>query len=155
MCFGSKRYNNTEPAKEGTAYCVSETRYAGAAHRHGLLHREETGIIPDPHDQSGGRVACVACIEEERKVTFVNLPPELQQELDIGDTLTATFVPGHAADDDGTEHPDLIRLQDGQEVPFYRFADPAVRVFLLAEAQVEQVQPGAGSVPAQRELVAA
>jgi hypothetical protein len=47
MCFSSKRFQRTEPAIEGIAYCVSETFYGTGTHRHGVLHREGQGIAPD------------------------------------------------------------------------------------------------------------
>jgi hypothetical protein len=86
-------------------------------------------------------VACAACIEEARQVTFINLSPVLVRELRLeGDALTATFVPGREADTDG-EHPDLIRLKDGLEIPFHRFADPDTRLFVLHAACVQKGFP--------------
>ena len=117
---------------------MSETSYGSGTHRHGVLHREGAGIIPDPLDRTSGEVACAACIYEEEQVSFINLSPVLMQELGLtGDTLLATFVPGREADAGG-EHPDLIRLKNGLEIPFYRFADPDTRLFLLHPARAEK-----------------
>lgn len=142
MCFSSKRTRKNEPAVEGVAYCISETFYGGGGHRHGVLHREGMGIIPDSDRETSGVVACAACIDAERQVTFINLSPVLMRELGLkGDTLTATFLPGREASEDGTEHPDLIRLKDGLEIPFHRFADPDTRLFLLRAAQAKKGPP--------------